>query len=93
MDKTDLTIRIIEAMAWTKKYLIAASVRLNINLLRIRGIILIRLISNPTQQVNQEFEEMATIVPATKKLIKIILYDLNNKKKEIYTLIKGVWTL
>ena len=70
-------------MAWTIKYLIAASVKLNINLLRIRGIILIKLISSPNKQVNHEFAEIATVVPINKKFKNIKLNNLNNKKKEI----------
>ena len=56
-------IKTMEAKAWAKKYLIEASVKFLFNLIRIRGIILIKLISNPNQQVNQEFEEIAIIVP------------------------------
>jgi len=82
-EKIVLTIKIIEAIAWTIKYLIAASVKLNINLLRIRGIILIKLISNPSQQVNHEFADTAIIVPINKKFKNIRLNSLNNKKKEI----------
>lgn len=64
-------INIREAIACTIKYLIAASVRGFFNLNRIRGIILIKLISSPTQLVNQELEEIATIVPNIKVNIKI----------------------
>ena len=82
-----------EARAWMIKYLMAASVKLNTNLIRMRGTILIKLISRPSQQVNQELEDTATKVPVIKKLTNSKLNSLNNKKKEIYTLIKGVWTL
>lgn len=64
-------INIREAIAWTIKYLIAASVRGFFNLNRIRGIILIKLISSPTQLVNQELEEIATVVPSIRVNIKI----------------------
>lgn len=77
-------------MACTRKYLIAASVKEKFNLWSIRGIMLIKLISNPIQQINQEFDEMVIRVPDIKKVMKIILYCLNNKKKEIFTLIEGV---
>lgn len=62
-----ITMRIIEAIAWARKYLIAASVDLKFNSLRIRGIKLIKLISRPSQQINQELEEIAISVPDTKK--------------------------
>lgn len=51
---------------------------------------LIKLISSPIQQINQEFDEMAIRVPDINRMMKIILYCLNNKKKEIFTLIEGV---
>ena len=87
MKITDMIIKTIEAIAWTKKYLIAASVRLKVNLLRIRGIILIKLISNPNQHVNHELADTATIEPINKKFKNTKLNILNNKKKEICTLI------
>lgn len=58
-----LMINKIEPKAWIKKYLIEASVRGLFNLISIRGIILIILISSPNQAVNQELEETATAVP------------------------------
>ena len=61
-----LTIIRVEAIACTKKYLIAASVRGLVNLISIRGIMLIKLISNPSQQVNQEFALTAASEPKIK---------------------------
>ena len=57
----------IEAIAWGKKYLIDASVLVLLILTRIRGIILIKLISKPNHLVNQELDETATTVPVVKK--------------------------
>jgi hypothetical protein len=62
----------IEAMAWVRKYLIDASVILEFNSESIRGIILIKLISNPNHLVNQELAETAIIVPIIKILINKI---------------------
>lgn len=66
-------IIIIDAIAWDRKYLIADSVRLEFNLISIRGIILIKLISNPNQIVNHELDEVANKVPENKKNKKIKL--------------------
>src|SRR5271156_2941770 len=52
-----------EARAWGKKYLIEASVALKLILWRIRGIRLIKLISRPSQQINQELDEAAVSEP------------------------------
>lgn len=54
---------ITEAIACERKYLIEASERLELSLLRIRGTILIKLISSPNQAVNQELEEIEIIDP------------------------------
>jgi hypothetical protein len=59
-------IIIKEAIAWAIKYLIAVSVERGVSLLISRGISLIRLISNPNQQVNHELAEQATMVPNIK---------------------------
>lgn len=62
----------IEAMAWDKKYLIEASVILEFKSESIRGIILIKLISNPNHLVNQELADTAIVVPTIKiKINKI----------------------
>lgn len=61
-----LKIKRMDAIAWDKKYLIEASVILEFNSESIRGIMLIRLISNPSHLVNQEFADTATIVPIIK---------------------------
>ena len=50
------------------KYLIADSVELKFNLNRIRGIILIKLISKPSQLIIQELEEQAINVPKIKNI-------------------------
>jgi hypothetical protein len=64
--------------------LIAASVDLKFNSLRIRGIKLIKLISKPIQHVNHELEDTAIVVPVVRKMIKNIWCLLKNiKKKEI----------
>jgi len=61
-------IRITEAIAWVIKYLIAVSVLWEF-ILEIRiGVILIKLISRPNQQVNQEYAEQAKIVPKNKEV-------------------------
>jgi len=52
-----------EARVWIKKYLIAASEWLGDNLIRSRGINLIKLISRPTQLASHEEEETANKVP------------------------------
>lgn len=65
-------INIIEAIAWIKKYLIDISVDSLVNLNKIIGIILIKLISKPNQQINHELEEIAIIVPRKRKIIKMI---------------------
>jgi len=58
-----------EAIACVRKYLIVVSVLDGFNLLRRSGINLIRLISSPSQAVNQEEEETVKIVPEI-KLVK-----------------------
>lgn len=63
----------IEAKAWVKKYLIAASVLFFLKLISIRGIILIKLISSLNHVKNQELEETAKKVLETKEKIKIKL--------------------
>lgn len=70
--KTLVKIKISEAMAWTKKYLIEDSVDLELNCLIIRGIIIIKFNSRPIHLINQEDEEDAIIVPAINKKINVI---------------------
>lgn len=60
-------IKIREAIACTRKYLIAVSVDKGFNLIIIRGIILIKLISSPSQHVNQ-FEALIAITEPTIKV-------------------------
>jgi len=66
--KVVLIISKIEPKAWIKKYLMEASVRGLFNLISIRGIMLIMLISRPSQAVNQELDETAVRVPNNKVL-------------------------
>jgi len=58
----------MDPMAWAKKYLIAASEVILSNLMTIRGISIIKLISKPNQDKNHELEEQAKIVPSIKKM-------------------------
>jgi hypothetical protein len=67
--RREVKMIIREAIAWVRKYLIAASVVGGFNLLRRRGINLIRLISRPSQAVNHEEEDTVKMVPAI-KLVK-----------------------
>src|SRR5207245_7991811 len=55
-----------EAMACTKKYLIAVSVEEGFNFTTSNGIILIRLISSPSQHVNHLEAIIATNLPIIK---------------------------
>lgn len=80
-------IKKIEASAWARKYLIAASVKFGLNLFSIRGIILIRLISSASQAVNHEFAEIATKVLVTRiERNRVWKFFKNIKKKEILLL-------
>jgi len=54
MIRLTLIISMVEAKAWIRKYLIEASTSILLTLISIRGVILIRLISSPSQLVNQE---------------------------------------
>lgn len=58
----------IEAIACAIKYLILASEDSEESLLSIRGIILIKLISKPTQQVNHELADTAVIEPLIRRI-------------------------
>lgn len=51
-------IKIVEARAWTRKYLIAASVKWEFSFVEIRGIKDSRLSSKPNHAPNQEVEEI-----------------------------------
>lgn len=62
-----IKIKLIEEMAWIKKYFKAASEDSKFFELEIRGINLIRLISNPIQHPNQELAEM--VIKVLKKRI------------------------
>lgn len=66
-----IKIIIIDARAWTRKYLMADSVDSNSSFERIKGINLIKLSSRPSQHKNQEFEVTAITVPATKNIKNI----------------------
>ena len=86
-------ISIREAIAWTIKYLMAVSVDRGVNLMISKGIRLIRLISKPSHLVYQVLAEHASRVPVIKVEKNTIWYALFNiKKKEVKTLINGVWT-
>jgi len=74
-------IKITEAMACVRKYLIADSVDLKSNSLRIRGINLIKLISSPSQHINHELADTAIIVPLIRK--KSWYLFKNIKKEEV----------
>jgi len=69
--KLTLIISKVEASACTKKYLIEASTKGDLDLISMRGAILIKLISNPSHLVNQEFADTAIRVPNIKVEIKI----------------------
>lgn len=71
-------IKITEAMAWGKKYLIALSVALLFWFVSSRGIILIKLISSPSQAVSQELAERAMIVPKIKVDKNAVTYGFIN---------------
>jgi hypothetical protein len=77
-------INIVDARAWTRKYLRQASVRFLLILLSMMGAMLIRLISSPIQLVNHELALIAISEPRIKVVINKYRYDLINiKKKEI----------
>lgn len=59
-------MRIVEARAWIKKYLIAASERKGQSLVVIRGMKESRFNSSPNQAPNQEVEEIDNTVPVSK---------------------------
>lgn len=51
------------------------------------------LISSPNQAISHELEEIAIKDPDSKTIKYTKIKFLNNIKKEVYILIKGVWTL
>ena len=59
-------MRIVDASAWIKKYLIADSARKGHNLVLIRGIKESRFNSSPSHAPNQEVEETDRIVPVSR---------------------------
>lgn len=65
-------IKIIDAVAWIRKYLVAASVDRGLALLIITGIIDSMLISKPTQISNQWRLRRTIIVPEI-KVMKIVV--------------------
>jgi len=69
-------IKIVEAIVWVKKYLIAASEELELNFLIIRGIIIIKFNSNPNHAVNHDDALHAIIVLTIKRKMKFIWYFL-----------------
>ena len=84
----------VDAIAWIKKYFNEASVDIRLFLLLslIKGIKDNKLISNPIQAPNQEFDEIVIIVPVIKIIRnKIFAELLKIKKKRIKTFISGVW--
>jgi len=79
-------IKVVDATACTKKYLIEASTERYIILLIRMGAILIKLISSPIQAENQDEEEIVITDPIKRDGIKIKYLDLIKikKKKIIY---------
>lgn len=71
--------KLIEAIDWVRKYFNEASED-KILLIEIRGINLIKLISNPIQHPNQEFEEIEIKVLKNKINKKNILFEFIKKK-------------
>lgn len=71
--------KLIDASDWTRKYFKAASEESKFLGLEIRGIKLNRLISNPIQQPNHEFEEIEINVLKNKINIKNILLEFIKK--------------
>ena len=58
-----------EPRAWIKKYLSAASDEYRLDFDEIRGVKERRFSSKPSQLVNQEFAEIAIVVPSTRDII------------------------
>ena len=72
--------KLIDAIAWVRKYFKEASVIIKLFELEIRGMKLNKLISNPIQQPNQVLEEIEIKVLKNKIKKKNILLELNVKK-------------
>jgi hypothetical protein len=70
---TLIKIITVEAITWTRKYLIAISIELGLILLIRSGRKLIKLISRPIHAINHEEEEIAKIVPVNSPVRKIWL--------------------
>lgn len=84
---------IVDAIAWTIKYLIADSFIIMFLLFANMGVIESKLISIPIQTPNQEFDEMDRIVPISIIDRKRIFVELLSIKKErVDTSIDGIWT-
>lgn len=67
--------KLIEAIDWVKKYLREASEANKLLELEIRGINLIKLISNPIQAPNQELDEIEIMVLIIRINKKNILFE------------------
>jgi len=65
-------IRITEARAWARKYLIEASVAEGVTMCAITGINTIMFTSSPAQAINQEEEEMVIRVLKDKIDISLV---------------------
>lgn len=74
-----IKIKLIEAMAWTRKYFNEASEEIILFELEMRGINLKRLISNPIQHPIQELAEIEIKVLNIRMKIKNILFELKKK--------------
>lgn len=68
--------KLIDAMDWVRKYFKDASEANKFWGVEIKGINLSKLISNPIQQPNQEFDEIEINVLKNKIKIKNILFQL-----------------
>lgn len=81
-----------EANAWVRKYFNDASVDIKLFKSIIKGIKDNKLISNPNQIPNQEFDEIEIKVPKN-NVNKKINFDgfLNIKKKRLFFIVR-VWT-
>jgi hypothetical protein len=84
-------INITEAIACAKKYLIQDSVDSKLILFMMRGISLIRLISNPIHTIIHELALTEMIVPVSKNRVNIIKnVFMKIKKKEIFSYRRGM---
>jgi len=83
-------IKIIEAMTWVKKYLIAVEFELNLPFLIKIGIIDIRLISRPIQAIIHLLLEITNIALIIIKKINKEFLCFKNIKKRTYVHIWGM---